>query len=380
MKQPVAILRSASRNLPFFREELNALVGNASLLVKCVCIIVVCSYLISYYAPAIEVLSVIPGHLLPPSFRIWTLFTHPFLEIHLWEVVVDIITVGLCGKLIEPLWGSREMFVFFGIVNVAVVIFCVSYYLFLYAITFDPTILFEVRIHGLSGYIAAVSVSVRQIMPDHVLVRTPIGKITNRNVPLSVLLFSIVLWAIGLLEGTFCTMFTAGILSSWVYLRFYQRHNNGTCGDTTDFFTFASFFPNVLQPPVSVMSNSIFTMFRKAGCFKNRVKTFADASSAPSSIQINISHQSDADRRKQKALRLLNERLGIKKSEATVPLLHSESRDEDVPTSISIPAESSSSSGMHRSHSAGSNLVTSVSINPVYGQSHSARPPGTSLL
>jgi len=98
MKPPVAILRSARRNFPFFREELRALIGNASLSVKCVCLIVVCSYLLSYYGPAVEFLSVIPGHLMPPSFRIWTLFTHPFLEIHLWEVVVDIITVGLCGE------------------------------------------------------------------------------------------------------------------------------------------------------------------------------------------------------------------------------------------------------------------------------------------
>lgn len=49
------------------------------------------------------------------------------------------------------------------------------------------------------------------------------------------------MWGIGLLEGTFCTMFTGGILSSWVYLRFYQLHSNGTRGDTTDFFTFARY-------------------------------------------------------------------------------------------------------------------------------------------
>lgn len=69
---------------------------------------------------------------------------------------------------------------FFGIVNVAVVTFSVFYYVFLYAVTFDPEMLFEVRIHGLSGYLAAVSVTVRQIMPDHVLLRTPLGKMTNR--------------------------------------------------------------------------------------------------------------------------------------------------------------------------------------------------------
>lgn len=89
-------------------------------------------------------------------------------------------TSYILGKLIEPLWGTREMLRFFGILNVSVVVLSVSYYLFLYALTFDPSILFDVKIHGLSGYIAAVSVAVRQIMPDHVLVRTPLGKLTNR--------------------------------------------------------------------------------------------------------------------------------------------------------------------------------------------------------
>jgi membrane associated rhomboid family serine protease len=88
----------------------------------------------------------------------------------------------LAGKLIEPLWGTREMLYFFVIVNLSAAILSVGYYLFLYAVTFDPSILFDVTIHGLSGYIAAVSVAVRQIMPDHVLFRTPAGKITNRYI------------------------------------------------------------------------------------------------------------------------------------------------------------------------------------------------------
>ena len=56
----------------------------------------------------------------------------------------------------------------------------VAYYLFLFSVTFDPAILFDIKIHGLGGYLAAVSVAVRQIMPDHVLLRTPLGKLTNR--------------------------------------------------------------------------------------------------------------------------------------------------------------------------------------------------------
>ena len=68
-------------------------------------------------------------------------------------------------------------------------------------------LLFEVHIHGLAGYLAGVAVAVKQAMPDHILHRTPFGKFTNRNIPLSVFGLSFILWAVGLVEGSYCTMF-----------------------------------------------------------------------------------------------------------------------------------------------------------------------------
>ena len=62
------------------------------------------------------------GYFNPPHFWLWTALTHCFLEIHLWEVVVDIFTLVLVGKLIEPLWGAMEMVTFFFIVNTGTVV------------------------------------------------------------------------------------------------------------------------------------------------------------------------------------------------------------------------------------------------------------------
>jgi hypothetical protein len=45
-------------------------------------------------------MSVTPGYFNPPHFWIWTALSHCFLEIHFWEVIVDIFTVVLVGKLI----------------------------------------------------------------------------------------------------------------------------------------------------------------------------------------------------------------------------------------------------------------------------------------
>ena len=48
-----------------------------------------------------------------------------------------------------------------------------------------------------SLYLSGVSIAVKQVMPDHVLVRTPLGKITNRNIPLSVFGLTFIMWALG---------------------------------------------------------------------------------------------------------------------------------------------------------------------------------------
>lgn len=237
----MSTVRAFSRNLPYIRQQFNALLGNTSTSVKFICIVVIFGYILSYSDEAVKVLSVTPGYILPPSFWIWTTFTFCFLELHFWEVLVDIITVGLCGKLMEPLWGQMEMLTFFAITNIGVGVLTSAYYLFLYMCTANTDLLFFVHIHGLAGYIAAVSVAVKQIMPEHVLAHTPIGKISNRNIPLSVLVLSLLLWALGLLDGTHPAMFCFGLIVSWIYLRFYQRHSNGLQGDTAESFTFVRY-------------------------------------------------------------------------------------------------------------------------------------------
>jgi hypothetical protein len=125
---------------------------------------------------------VIPGNLLPSSFAIWTAFTFCFLEIHVWEVLVDIIFVTLCLKLIEPLWDQLQIFVFFCVTNFSVAVLSSFYYLLLYAITKNTEILFEVKIHGLIGFLAGLCVATNIIMPNLLIAKTPLGNFTNRSV------------------------------------------------------------------------------------------------------------------------------------------------------------------------------------------------------
>lgn len=150
----MATIKGLGRNIPYLRQQFAALLGNTSASVKFICVVVLFSYCLSYSQEAVKILSVTPGYLLPPAFWIWTAFTFCFLEIHFWEVCVDIITVGLCGKLIEPLWGAMEMMTFFAVVNFGVAVQSALFYLFLYMCTNDTDLLFDIHIHGLTGYIA----------------------------------------------------------------------------------------------------------------------------------------------------------------------------------------------------------------------------------
>ncbi|EEB10526.1 transmembrane protein, putative [Pediculus humanus corporis] len=308
----VGDIKSLPRNIPYVRQQFLALLGNTSTPVKCICVVIFFSYFLSFSEAAIKAVSVTPGYMLPSSlFCLWTPFTFCFLEIHFWEVCVDIVTVGLCGKLIEPLWGQMEMLIFFAVVNLGVAVLSTSYYILLYYLTYRTSFLFGVHVHGLAGYIAGVCVAVKQIMPDHLILKTPLGKFSNRNIPLTVQLVSVLLWAIGLLDSDHPIMFGSGLFVSWIYLRFYQRHSNGTKGDMADNFTFASFFPNVLQPPMAVVGNSVYKILVKARICRRTVKQVSVAV-APTGVTVSLPglDPHDMERRRQKALKALNERLG----------------------------------------------------------------------
>ncbi|XP_031628092.1 transmembrane protein 115 [Contarinia nasturtii] len=301
--------RTLSRNLPYINQQISALLVNTSPSVKFICIVTIFGYLLSFSETAIKALSVTPGYILPPQFCIWTAFTFCFLELYLWEVFLDIIIVGLCGKLIEPLWGQMEMMTFFAITNLGVAILSSMYYLFVYFCTKDDDLLFNVHIHGLSGYVAAVCVAVRQIMPDLLIAKTRIGKLTNRNMPLIVVFFSIIFWLCGILDGTTPTMFISGLIVSWIYLRFYQLHANGNRGDGSESFTFASFFPTILQPAISALVNPLHNLFLRIGIVKPHAVLRNSAHSLTSVVSVQNVDMHDMERRRQIALKALSERL-----------------------------------------------------------------------
>ena len=106
---------------------------------------------------------------------------------------------------------------------------------------------------------------------------------------------------------------------SILFRRFYQIHSNGTKGDTADNFAFHTFFPNVIQPPIALVCNTIFSVFVKFKICKRPVRKY-DISGPSSSASISISLPGtelshDTERRRQIALKALSERLNKAESQ-----------------------------------------------------------------
>ena len=53
-------------------------------------------------------------------------------------------------------------------------------------------------------------------------------------------------------------LLSSGVMSAWIYLRFYQRHSRGR-GDLADHFSFASFFPRVFRVSRKMISKNLRT-------------------------------------------------------------------------------------------------------------------------
>lgn len=282
------------RALPGARQHLGAILASASVVVKTLCAAVLFLYLLSF-AVDTSCLAVTPGYLFPPNFWIWTLATHGLMEQHLWDVAISLATVVVAGRLLEPLWGALELLIFFSVVNVSVGLLGAFAYLLTYMASFNLVYLFTIRIHGALGFLGGVLVALKQTMGDCVVLRVPQVRVSV--VPMLLLGLLLLLRLATLLQSPALASYGFGLLSSWVYLRFYQRHSRGR-GDMADHFAFATFFPEILQPVVGLLANLVHSLLVKVKICQKTVKRYDVG--APSSITISLpgTDPQDAERRR----------------------------------------------------------------------------------
>ncbi|XP_077080071.1 transmembrane protein 115 [Siphateles boraxobius] len=328
-----------NRYLPVARQHFLSALASTSVVVKSICATVILLYLLSWTANTTYLLAVTPGFLFPPNFWIWTLLTHAVVEQHIFGVAANIATVMVAGRLLEPLWGALELLIFFAVVNVAAGLLSGLSYLLTYAVTFDLDYLFAVRVYGAPAFLGGILVALKQTAGDTTVLRVP--QIRLKAAPALALLSIAVLRLAGLLDTSAPLAACGyGALSGWVYLRFYQRHSRGR-GDMSDHFAYASFFPEALQPAVGFAAGLVHSVLVKMKVCRKMVKRYDVG--APSSITISLpgTDPQDAERRRQLALKALNERLKHAEDQSAWPSMEDEEDDEDEEVRTDTPLLSS---------------------------------------
>ncbi|XP_062515786.1 transmembrane protein 115-like isoform X2 [Corticium candelabrum] len=266
---------------------------------------------------------------LPPHFRLWTFLTAPLLETHWWNVVLDIILTAMAAQMLEPLWTSKELLVFVTIVGVASSVLTAFLFVLLYIPLRRDVFLFS-SFHGFMSVLAGYSVAFKQIMPDHNVLPTSSSslksfQLKSQMLPIVIVAISTAASLYGVTSVAFVPLVGWGIVVSWIYLRFYQkRRHSDSRGDHSDTFAFATFFPEPLQPAVNSMSSPVYNLLSRTKLCPKRTRT-VDIT-ALSSVTINLPgvDKADAERRKQKALKALDERLSRAEPQADWPSLDNE--------------------------------------------------------
>ncbi|XP_054805024.1 rhomboid-like protein 19 isoform X2 [Prosopis cineraria] len=256
---------------------------------------------IQIFPSAVTYLALIPARTIPFA---WNLVSAGYIEQSIYGVIVSTVGLLFIGKLLEPVWGSREFLKFIFVANflTSVCIFITA--IALYYITRQEIYLY-MPFSGFHGVISGFLVGVKQMMPDQEL---PLLKIKVKWLPSIAILLSIAL-SFWILEAVSCLPTVIfGTYMSWIYLRYWQRRvETKLKGDPSDDFAFSTFFPEFLRPII----DPIASIFHRMLCGRYDASNNAQGPTLGGE-PLPGSDPSEASRRRERGARALEERLAAK--------------------------------------------------------------------
>ena len=189
-------------------------------------------------------------------------------------------------------------------------------------------------IQGSVALQGAFLVAFKQLVPEHtVTFLRGILKVRVKHFP-AIFLAANTLSGFIIGTDTALVLAWAGFFTSWIYLRFYKNatelagSNTGVDsqirGDASETFAFASFWPDVVQPPISVMADSIYNVLVAVKILKPFSAQDVETSNVQASARVEgglpsimnpggkgakSGKREEAERRRALALKALDQRL-----------------------------------------------------------------------
>ncbi|KAM1268869.1 hypothetical protein ACFX13_001174 [Malus domestica] len=251
---------------------------------------------------AVDYLALIPARTIP---FVWNLITSGYIEQSVYGVFISTIGLLFIGKLLEPVWGSREFLKFIFVVNFLTSICTFITAIAMYYITMTEFYLY-MPVSGFHGVLSGLLVGIKQIIPDQEL---PLLKIKAKWLPSISLLLSIAISFWIEKSATHLPFVIFGTYTSWIYLRFWQRKPETKLkGDPSEDFAFSTFFPELLRPVIDPVASIFHRMLCGRSEASNESQGYTlGGSSLPGSDPI------EASRRRERGARALEERLAAER-------------------------------------------------------------------
>lgn len=260
---------------------------------------------VQLFPPVVTYLALIPARTIPFA---WNLITAGYIEQTVYGAVISTIGLLFIGKLLEPIWGSKEFLKFIFVVNFLTSVSVFITAIALYYATMQEKYLY-MPISGFHGVLSGFLVGIKQIMPDQELSVFGIARIKAKWLPSLVVFFSVIASFFTEDSAAYLPVVIFGTYMSWIYLRYMQRKvETNFKGDPSDEFALSTFFPEFLRPLI----NPIATIFHRMLCGRSETSNEAKGyvlggTPLPGSDPI------EASRRRERGARALEERLAAER-------------------------------------------------------------------
>ncbi|KAI4385734.1 hypothetical protein MLD38_003729 [Melastoma candidum] len=280
-----------------------SLAGGYSRLCKGLAVFLVAGHLLVQILPvSLSYLALIPARTIPFA---WNLITAGYIEQTIYGVVISTVGLLLMGKMLEPVWSSREFLKFIFIVNFLTSLWVFVTAIILYYGTTKESYLY-MPLSGFHGVLAGFLVGVKQIFSDQEL---PFLKLKAKWLPSILLLLAGISSFFTAEPATYLPTLCFGTYMGWIYLRYWQKKPEIKFkGDPGDDFSFSSFFPEFLRPVI----DPIATIFGRLLCGKHEIQPESDDHDM-SSNPLPGSDPIEASRRRERGARALEERLAAER-------------------------------------------------------------------
>lgn len=272
-------------------------------LCKGLAVVLVAGHIVVQILPSsITYLALIPARTIPFG---WNLITAGYIEQSVYGVVISTLGLLLMGKVLEPIWGTREFLKFIFVVNFLTSLCVFVTAVFLYYVTMLETYLY-MPISGFHGVLSGFLVGLKQIIPDQEL---SLIKIKAKWLPSLALVLSTAVSFFTAESAIYLPTLIFGTYISWIYLRYWQKKPETKIrGDPSDEFAFSTFFPEPLRPVIDPIASIFDRMLCSRSAISDEDSGYTlGGSSLPGSDPI------EASRRRERGARALEERLAAER-------------------------------------------------------------------